>query len=543
MSSMVPSPFSRLADGAISGLLSGIAQTIAGVKTFTALLVASAGIQVASLFNTNGTGASDVVVKVGTSTADGSVNANATLLSARTGVGGTEIEYFRVRKGGVFVPIVTVDSKSGTNVPGIVIMGNGSGETGLGFEGTHAQGGCDLGLGSALTLGFALRSTNRTQSFIVNNDAFSGSAVAAFSFLASESAGLKAKDLMRVEGASDRTGNLLNLRRGTTSEFSVGAGGGVTALGNLTAATLYTTNNTIGDSGGAPRITFPGGGSVLSIRGSNGAGASDVAVRVGPDLADGSVNASAKLFSIGTGLGGTFVEYAFFQKDATELLGAQAIKFRTRLASGNANGVYFTRGGGAGGAALLGYGAGGYLLVDGSLEVRAETNANLLNATGTGGGALLFGLAGTGVATFTNYLTRQSAPLALYANGTTGITETVRLVGQRGDSGLKCVVAGTENASPNAAAVLFQTAKGVSVTANNDAGNGTPTGLQVMGDGHTKARATLALNEDGVAKPAAGEAYRGTLWYSKSAGGVADTVEICLKSAADSYSWVVIATG
>jgi hypothetical protein len=53
----------------------------------------------------------------------------------------------------------------------------------------------------------------------------------------------------------------------------------------------------------------------------------------------------------------------------------------------------------------------------------------------------------------------------------------------------------------------------------------------------------LQLNPGGAARPTADASNRGTLWYSKSANGSADTVQICLKSAADTYSWVTIATG
>lgn len=85
----------------VRGLVNGIAQTFAGVKTFTSALIASAGIQVASLFNTNGTGSTDVGVKVGVSQPDGSVNAGAKLLSVRTGLnGGTEVEKLWVLKDG-----------------------------------------------------------------------------------------------------------------------------------------------------------------------------------------------------------------------------------------------------------------------------------------------------------------------------------------------------------------------------------------------------------------------------------------------------------
>lgn len=51
------------------------------------------------------------------------------------------------------------------------------------------------------------------------------------------------------------------------------------------------------------------------------------------------------------------------------------------------------------------------------------------------------------------------------------------------------------------------------------------------------ATSTIQLNTTGVARPAADASSRGKLWYSKSAGGVADTLEVCVKSAADAYSW------
>jgi len=80
------------------GFLNTLSQVVAGAKTFLSTIIASAGIQVASLFNTNGTGSTDVGVRVGVSTADGSVNASAKLLSVRTGIGATEVEYIFARK-------------------------------------------------------------------------------------------------------------------------------------------------------------------------------------------------------------------------------------------------------------------------------------------------------------------------------------------------------------------------------------------------------------------------------------------------------------
>lgn len=95
-------------------LLTG-AQVVAGVKTFTSAIVAAAGIQLASLWNTNGTGASDVCLKVGTSTADGSVDASAKLLSVGTGVGGAYVEKLAMTKDSLLVG-QGASSNSGKNL-------------------------------------------------------------------------------------------------------------------------------------------------------------------------------------------------------------------------------------------------------------------------------------------------------------------------------------------------------------------------------------------------------------------------------------------
>lgn len=44
-------------------------------------------------------------------------------------------------------------------------------------------------------------------------------------------------------------------------------------------------------------------------------------------------------------------------------------------------------------------------------------------------------------------------------------------------------------------------------------------------------------------RPTAGVAYRGMLFVTQGAGGVTDTISVCLKSAANSYSWIPIVTG
>lgn len=115
--SLVPSPFSRLASATVSGLVSTAAQTWAGVKSFAAQIVAAAGITAGSAMLTLqsdlGAGSTDVAVRVGTTVADGSVNAGAKLLSARTGIGGTEVEKCYIDKSGNFVPATDQASNLG----------------------------------------------------------------------------------------------------------------------------------------------------------------------------------------------------------------------------------------------------------------------------------------------------------------------------------------------------------------------------------------------------------------------------------------------
>jgi hypothetical protein len=88
------------ATGTTSGLLTWLAQTIGGVKTFLAAAVFSAGVQLGLLFNMNGSGASDVVIQAGTTLADGSVVSTAKLLQVGTGIGGTFVEKFYITKAG-----------------------------------------------------------------------------------------------------------------------------------------------------------------------------------------------------------------------------------------------------------------------------------------------------------------------------------------------------------------------------------------------------------------------------------------------------------
>lgn len=79
-------------------------ETITGAKTFSVAPVAPGVTAPAAtslaLTTPLGAGATDVCAKVGSSVADGSVNATAKLFSIRTGIGGTESEKMYVTKNG-----------------------------------------------------------------------------------------------------------------------------------------------------------------------------------------------------------------------------------------------------------------------------------------------------------------------------------------------------------------------------------------------------------------------------------------------------------
>ena len=133
---LLPSP-PPPATSTTPGILTALAQAIGGVKTFVAAAIFSAGVQVGLLFNTNGTGASDVVVKVGTSVADASVVAGARLLSVRTGIGGTEVERFYVDKFGGIVTSFTSTFTGGWTTGNSCTMSDGASLT---MQGAGAGG-------------------------------------------------------------------------------------------------------------------------------------------------------------------------------------------------------------------------------------------------------------------------------------------------------------------------------------------------------------------------------------------------------------------
>jgi len=110
MAIAIPSPLPD-ATGSLSGKVSLTAQTLgAGPKTIAQVVTPIVN-------NTNGTGATDVCVKLGTSVADGSVNTTAKLVSVRTGIAGTETEKLSVLKSGALTTASTIGMTSDPSAP------------------------------------------------------------------------------------------------------------------------------------------------------------------------------------------------------------------------------------------------------------------------------------------------------------------------------------------------------------------------------------------------------------------------------------------
>lgn len=319
--SLVPSPFQRLASATVTGLVGLGAQTFAGVKTFTSALVASAGIQLASLFNTNGAGSTDVVVQLGTSLADGSVNAGAKLLQLGTGVGGAFVEKWYVLKNGS--PGVNADgvaTRIGPNNANFTSAGSGSTVTcNTYFEvAAGANINVDTVYPHAATTMTVLGQLGAGATDVVNK---TGSNVAD----ASVNAGAKLWSLRTGIGGTE-VEHLYAVKGGTIF-------GGASALAKVTlndtsgAVLSYNGNGLVcavsSASLAGQGVDLNATAAALTLRSGLGAGASDVVTKTGSTVADGSVNATAKLWSLRTGLGGTEVEKTYIDKSGAFITAGQ----------------------------------------------------------------------------------------------------------------------------------------------------------------------------------------------------------------------------
>jgi hypothetical protein len=263
-----------------------------------------------------------------------------------------------------------------------------------------------------------------------------------------------------------------------------------------------------------------------------GTGATDLGVVAGFSTAYASTHASAKPFSVRAGIGGSETELAYFDKNGG-----------------------FHNGQAAGFGQLFGASAGSaYLQIDDTNGVKMYLAGLTAALTGSGFAvASAFNLSSPGSPSFqlnsgsNSQIVSAGKVLYVYATGSSALTETIRLVGNRADSGLRVVTVGTESASPNAASVLFQVAHSIT-TAGNLAGNGTAL-FKVFGNGNAQVMggATLGFETYGdntsITVPGGGGPGEITINAAKGRtmvnGAYGQTVVTCNKCTAES---VVVVT-
>lgn len=335
-------------------------------------------------------------------------------------------------------------------------------------------------------------------------------------------------------------------------------------------------------------------------------GSTDIITKIGTRTADASVNTTAKLSSFRTGIGGTEVEKAYFLKDGsltfvgpgTTLAASQyhqlngaggGVQFGYRASDGmcglnNGAGSYFGWYPGTGASATSGgFTANSLTSVNGvftssniaclfstlgasSTDKCVAIGTSVADASVNASAKIAsFGTGITGTYVEKSYMLKNGQ---LMIPGTAGLSLGGQTITHNGTSfsfTTRCISAeywqGTSfyHASGSSASLesytsislvsdLADGASAVSAIINNSVTFSTVGAklLSIRNNGTEKANFDKDGNLQmigGGTKPTAAAGVRGTMWYSKAAAGVADTIEVCLKSAADTYSWKVIQTG
>lgn len=203
----------------------------------------------------------------------------------------------------------------------------------------------------------------------------------------------------------------------------------------------------------------------------------------------------------------------------------------------------------------LGSGTNDYWYSDGAnIYTLATVGASNVYSTASSGAVALYGVngakfcPGATTACITSDGTTLTAP-PISIGASTALAATY--VGT-GSVFASTTIAGSTNASTHigsrenddASAVAVAVYPGTSLTTEGasimtfapDTGNTvtakiTKAGMLQMGIGNT------------AAPPTCDTTQRGKVWFRGGAGGVTDTLSVCLKAAADTYSWVTITTG
>jgi hypothetical protein len=488
-----------------TGLISGLAQSVAGTKTFTGGVVASGvpggpqggltdGIA-AYLGSYNLNIGSAALWLAGTPTTTNYAIANSTSGGLGTPVGTTvnaptgnpvNLAVNGVIKAYVSAPpsfggVLTVNSGSVSNQGAINMINAGAGDNGIFFECGPSAGGVGIGVSSGV---WRFDSTNRTQSHSVNGDVYSGSYLAAFSYSSSGGgSSLDTKPVMRVAGGASHAARMLSLVKGSSEVFGVNQLGG-----SVIASNTY------------HQLNGDGGGVNFGFRTSDGMA--------------GFHNGAASWFGWFPGTGaaaasGGFTASAITCGTATWTDNGTASTFGHR----GVNAEYWQ--------APLFYQTGS------GVSLEAATTARLSSDAADGAAAVACSIEAT----------------AAWANA------SAKLLSVKNGGVEKFLISGSGNhAMPVGAAIYF----GGAIAAGCYVYGASTTQLELGCNNSTALTLTAAaaalvgnlqIGTAGAARPTAAAGVRGTLWYSRSAGGVADTLEVCLKSAADTYSWKVIQTG
>jgi len=352
---------------------------------------AGSGGGLATVVSAMATGSADIAVKVGTSIANVSAS-TAPLLSVRTGIGGSEVEYFSISKGAsLTLPVAKVTVPVETNRIGMLITGGSSGWGGYWYQ--------PIGLGVVAFGNYSNTSPgvvceNWGMAFLQNSNTYGVADLMSFT----------------VSTAAMVTSSIpaFNFSAPTNLDFFQPAYR--LKIGTQDAVKVMRDGQFIAAS-------------------SNGTGSTDVAVKLGTVIGDASVNTGAKLLSIRSGISGSETEYASFSKGASggfvlgsgASLGSLSIdsSVGTRLSWNNASWVTFDSAQGAM------YGATNSR-IQGGVANSSTAVANIINTGNTLStvGAKILSIQNNGTEKI--YVDKDGgithpSQLILYASGTGGV--------------------------------------------------------------------------------------------------------------------------
>ncbi len=311
-----------LATAQLPGLVSagpGV-QQFAGLKEFVAATA----------------GAGTSALKAGTSVPDGSVADTFDLFRLATGIGGTEKEYFRVRRPSAYAqPVVNIDQQGITDTLGLQILNTPAGVGGINIQNVgggrlvlNAQQGGSPSIVYAENKGLLIHQnansydTTTLMKFLVDGATAVASSIPVFDFVSTLAAQANQR-LLRVRSNG--------IERFSVDELGIGLFQGAEInFRDVWGQKIYAQSGYTYFSGAVymPSGIAANGFAAPYIQNSPGAVAEDKVIRVGTSLADVSVNPAARLLSIGTGIGlggANEIEKARFRKSGALLVNTDTV--------------------------------------------------------------------------------------------------------------------------------------------------------------------------------------------------------------------------